>query len=168
LLVGDREIRSANAGGAVTKEEFGTAYETGYNRTTRFLVSRGVSADVAEETAQAAWAKGWEKRDQLLNFKMLGTWVNAIALNLYRSSLRNEPLWQELNEVQALSTTNLEVIDLQRVLKRCKKNDRIILQRHYLEGYRIREIAGAYRCSETAVRIRLLRARRAVAKKLVA
>jgi RNA polymerase sigma factor (sigma-70 family) len=152
----------------VTKEEFGTAYETGYNFTTRFLVSRGLSGDVAEETAQAAWAKGWEKLDQLLNAKMLRTWVNAIALNLYRSSFRSEPVLQELTEVQAFSSTNLEVIDLQRVLKTCKKNDRIILQRHYFDGYRVREIAGAYRCSETAVRIRLLRARRAVAKKLVA
>jgi hypothetical protein len=45
----------------MTREEYGTAYQKGYNLTVRFLVSRGLSYDSAQETAQAAWAKGWER-----------------------------------------------------------------------------------------------------------
>jgi RNA polymerase sigma-70 factor, ECF subfamily len=152
----------------MTKEEYGTAYEKGYNLTTRFLVSRGLSGDAARETAQAAWVRGWEKREQLRDSKMVMTWMNTIALNLYRSSLRRDPFLQELPDLVAPCRTNVAVIDLKRVLKTCKKNDRMVLQRHYLEGYQVREIAHTNGWSETAVRIRLLRARRAVAKKLVA
>ena len=49
----------------MTKEEYGKAYQRGFNLTVRFLVSRGLSYDAALDTAQAAWAKGWERREQL-------------------------------------------------------------------------------------------------------
>lgn len=152
----------------MTTQEFGAAYEKGFTLTIRFLCSRGLSREAARETAQAAWVRGWERINQLRDVKMLFTWMNTIALNLYRSSLRREPFLQGLPEVIAKSKTNLAVIDLNRVLKTCKKNDRMVLQRHYLEGYQVREIAQDNGWSETAVRIRLLRARRAVAKKLAA
>jgi len=152
----------------MTREEFGTAYEKGYKLTTRFLVSRGLSGETARETAQAAWARGWEKLAQLRDPKMVMTWMNSIALNLYRSSLRREPFLQELPELAAPAKMHLAAIDVERVLKTCKKNDRMVLERHYLEGYQVRDIANDNGWSETAVRIRLLRARRAVAKKLAA
>lgn len=152
----------------MTREEYGSAYEKGYRLTTRFLVSRGLSGDCARETAQAAWVRGWEKRGQLRDPKMVLTWTNTIALNLYRTGIRREPFLQELPEIVAAPKANVAVIDLQRALKTCKKNERMVLQRHYLEGYQVREIALANGWSDTAVRIRLLRARRAVAKKLIA
>ncbi len=99
---------------------------------------------------------------------MVLTWTNTIALNLYRTGIRREPFLQELPEIVAAPKANVAVIDLQRALKTCKKNERMVLQRHYLEGYQVREIALANGWSDTAVRIRLLRARRAVAKKLIA
>ena len=39
---------------------------------------------------------------------------------------------------------------------------------HYLEGYKVQEIARAHGWTETAVRIRLLRARRAAGKRFAA
>jgi RNA polymerase sigma-70 factor (ECF subfamily) len=149
-------------------EEYGCAYQRGFERTARLLIARGISWDCAQETAQAAWARGWEKRDQLRDSKMVMTWVNTIALNMYRTGLRREPFLEELPEMLAMPRLNLAVFDLRRALKTCKKNERMVLQRHYLEGYKVREIARAHGWSETAVRIRLLRARRAVAKRLAA
>jgi len=55
---------------------------------------------------------------------------------------------------------------VKRILRCCRKNDRIVLQRHYLEGYRVQEIASQHGWTETAVRIRLLRARRSAGKRL--
>ena len=57
-------------------------------------------------------------------------------------------------------------IDVRRILKSCKHNDRMVLQRHYLEGFKVQEIAEQQGWTETAVRIRLLRARRTVGKRL--
>ena len=152
----------------MTREEYGSAYKKSYERTVQFLVSRGLSPDSANETAQAAWARGWERLGQLRDSKMVTTWANTIALNMFRNSLRRKPLLEIFPEVLDSSTIDLAAIDVKCILKTCKKNDRLVLERHYLEGYTAREIASAHGWSETAVRIRLLRARRAVAKTLAA
>jgi RNA polymerase sigma factor (sigma-70 family) len=150
----------------MTREEYGAAYQKGYNLTVRFLVSRGLSYDSARETAQAAWAKGWERLGQLRDPKMLFTWMNSIALNIHRSYIRREPLLQALPELSTPPKVNLAAIDVLRILNGCKTNDRLVLERHYIEGYKVQEIAQAHGWTETAVRIRLLRARRTVGKRL--
>jgi len=143
----------------MTTEEYGRAYTRGFKLTVRFLVSRGLFGDAAEETAQAAWAKGWERLAQLRNESMVLTWVNSIALNLFRS-IRRKPELQPLPELSAAPRINLAAIDINRVLLSCRTADRVVLQRRYLEGCGIREIARQHGWTETAVRIRLVRARR--------
>jgi RNA polymerase sigma factor (sigma-70 family) len=152
----------------MTREEYGSAYQRGYGLTVRFLVSRGLTYDSAQETAQAAWVKGWERLGQLRDSKMILTWMNSIALNLHRSFVRREPFLQTLPELPTPPRINLAAIDVRRILGSCKKNERLVLQRHYLEGYKVQEIARAHGWTETAVRIRLLRARRAVGKRFAA
>jgi len=152
----------------MTREEYGAAYKKGYNLTVRFLVSRGLSYDSAQETAQAAWVKGWERLGQLRDSNMVLTWMNSIALNIHRSCMRREPFFQPVPELSTPPKVNLAAIDVRRILKTCKKNDRLVLERHYLEGYKVQEIASAHGWTETAVRIRLLRARRAVGKRFAA
>jgi DNA-directed RNA polymerase specialized sigma24 family protein len=152
----------------MTREEYGSAYSKGYTVTVRFLVSRGLTYDSAQETAQAAWAKGWERLAQLRDSNMVLTWMNSIALNIHRSCMRREPFLHPLPELATSPKVNLAAIDVGRILKTCKQNDRLVLQRHYLEGYKVQEIAHANGWTETAVRIRLLRARRAVGKRFAA
>jgi RNA polymerase sigma factor (sigma-70 family) len=144
----------------MTTEYFGKAYKKGFNSTVRFLVSRGLSQDAALDTAQAAWTKGWERREQLRNPSLVVTWTNSIALNIYRTKLRREPLSQPLPELVAPANLNAAAIDVERILAQCKRNDRIVLEDHYLAGYKINEIAEQHGWSETAVRIRLFRVRR--------
>jgi DNA-directed RNA polymerase specialized sigma24 family protein len=97
---------------------------------------------------------------------MVLTWMNSIALNIHRSYIRREPLLQTLPEISAQPKINLAAIDVRRILKTCKTNDRMVLQRLYLEGFKVQEIAQQQGWTETAVRIRLLRARRTVGKRL--
>jgi len=150
----------------MTREDYGKAYQKGYTLTVRFLVSRGLPYDAAQETAQAAWAKGWERISQLRDQSMVLTWMNSIALNIHRSYIRREPMLQALPELSTAPKVNLAAIDVRRILKSCKQNDRMVLQRHYLEGFKVQEIAEQQGWTETAVRIRLLRARRTVGKRL--
>ena len=150
----------------MTRDEYGGAYQDGFNLTVRFLVSRGLSYDTAQETAQAAWAKGWERLGQLRDPRMVLTWMNSIALNIHRSFVRREPLLQSLPELPTAPKVNLAAIDVGRILSSCRHKDRLVLQRHYLDGCKVQEIAEQHGWSETAVRIRLLRARRSVSKRL--
>ncbi len=150
----------------MTRDVFGKYYERGFNLTIRFLISRGLRAESAEETAQAAWAKGWEHLSQLRNDRMVITWVNSIAWNVYRSMARKPPL-QELPEIAVQPQVNLAAIDVDRALRCCKDNERQVLQQRYLEGFQIKDIARQEGRTQTAVRLRLLRARRAARARLM-
>src|SRR3954471_11346833 len=150
----------------MTNEHYGKAYQKGFDRTVRFLVSRGLSYDAALDTAQAAWAKGWERREQLRDPNLVLTWTNSIALNIHRTYLRREPQTQTLPELAAPPRLNVAAIDAKRILNSCKPNDKIVLHSHYIEGFKVQEIAEQNGWTETAVRIRLLRGRRGVEKKL--
>lgn len=144
----------------MTSEEYGQAYQRGYNLTVRLLLSRGAPRDRAREVAQAAWARGWERLSQLRNDHLVVTWVNTIALNVYRSVLRSEPCFQELPELSTKAGVNLAAIDVARILRICRPCDRVLLEQQ-MRGVTAEEIARAQGVTETAIRIRLLRARRA-------
>jgi RNA polymerase sigma factor (sigma-70 family) len=149
----------------ISRKEYGSAYENSRRQTVNFLLSKGLREDEASEKAQAAWAKGWERRFQLKDKEKTLSWVNTIAYNLYRSSIRKESLHGPIREVAVSPEVNLTALDLEKMLKQCRENEHEILKLRYLKGYDIKELAGRYGCSETAVRVRLLRARRSLRAK---
>jgi DNA-directed RNA polymerase specialized sigma24 family protein len=145
----------------MTREAYARAYQEGFPLTFRFLLSRGVTHDTAEEISQAAWMRGWERLGQLRSDELISTWVNTIALNLYRRAIRQERRLQGLQDpLYAKSTMNWAAIDLRRILRFCRRPDRLLLEAQ-MGGQTAEEIARAQGVSQTAIRIRLLRARRA-------
>ena len=84
----------------MTREEYGDIYQTGRERTIRFLLSRGAAPGLAPDIAQSAWLRGWERLSQLRDPQMIVTWINSIALNQYRRVIRTERLHQELQPVR--------------------------------------------------------------------
>jgi RNA polymerase sigma factor (sigma-70 family) len=146
--------------GTISPLEYALAYSSGHRRTVNFLMSRGLPEDEAAEKAQAAWARGWERRDQIRDKSRTLTWVNAIALNLYRSQARRDARRCEFTDYAVPPQASPTAMDVHRILKKCRPNDRQILTEHYLVGHGIRDLALKHGCTETAVRVRLLRARR--------
>jgi len=160
-MVDTLEQESAPRMATISEESFARAYEKGFQQTVRFLSSRGIPQDLVHDTAQGAWAKAWERREQLRNPSFVFTWVNSIALNVYRTTLRRERLTESLGETEGPKQyMNAAAIDAERILNECKPSDRIVLEGHYICGYKLDEIAQQNNWSETAARIRLLRARK--------
>ena len=150
----------------MTRDGYGMAYRRGFDLTVRFLVCRGVHYDSADEVAQAAWVRGWERLAQLRNESLVVTWVNAIALNVYRSLARGERIKQLVaDQLDERSSIDFAAIDIGRVLSRCRPGDRDLLEQH-LNGVTTAEIAREKGVTETAIRIRLLRARRDVRSRM--
>jgi RNA polymerase sigma-70 factor (ECF subfamily) len=148
----------------MTREAYERAYSDGRHYTLRFLLSRGAAQDTAEDIAQTAWLRGWERLNQLRNDELVLAWVNTIALNLYRRSVRQERRFQNLQDPMYTSgSMNLAAIDLARILAFCQTRDRLLLEAQ-IGGSTAKEIAKALGLSQTAIRIRLFRARRAARK----
>ena len=150
----------------MTQEEYGTAYERGRKKTINFLRSRGVPEDDAQEATQAAWVRGWERRHQIRDKQKALSWVNSIALNMYRSTLSDQAHFREFLGFSVPPRINLEAIDVEKMLKRCHPRDRALLEDYYLDGRETRELAAAGRCSEVAIRVRLVRARESLRRRL--
>jgi DNA-directed RNA polymerase specialized sigma24 family protein len=145
----------------VTRSAYGQAYQAGFERTIRFLISRGAPRDGAQEAAQAAWVRGWERLNQLRNDEMLLTWVNTIALNIYRRVRQTEERCrQPLPELYSRLRIDMAAIDIARILKFCRPRERRLLELQ-MQGVTTKEIARHNGVTETAIRIRLMRARRA-------
>jgi DNA-directed RNA polymerase specialized sigma24 family protein len=105
----------------MTREQYGQVYETGLERTTRFLLSRGALPGMVSDIAQSAWMRGWERLSQLRDPHMIITWVNSIALNQYRRAIRCERLHQQLQQpVGGKTSLNLAAIDVARILTACR------------------------------------------------
>src|SRR5258708_18374421 len=140
------------------RHAYAYAFQNGFGATRRFLISRGAPLDEAEEIAQAAWARGWEYREQLRDPGLVSFWVNSIARNLFRARFRAAiavPLEMAKEPSYAFDT---DTIDLHRMLDHCSQRDRVLFERT-LEGYSAEEIARTAGISSTGIRVRLLRAR---------
>jgi RNA polymerase sigma factor (sigma-70 family) len=146
------------------RTEYAKAFEAGYPATRRFLLSRGAAVEEAEEIAQAAWARGWEFKDQLRDPGLVGFWVNSIARNLFRAKFRARVM-APIDGVEAPYSMNLESIELNRLLERCSGRDRELLERS-LEGYSAEEIAQVEGITSTGIRVRLLRIRQGLRNQL--
>jgi DNA-directed RNA polymerase specialized sigma24 family protein len=149
----------------MTRDGYGLAYQRGFDLTVRFLLSRGAHREYAMEVAQGAWVRGWERLHQLRDETMVVTWVNTIALNAYRRVMRREAPSQELPEVVSPQGIDLAAIDVQRILNYCRPSERMLFEQQMV-GATTEEIARRQGVTETAIRIRLLRARRATRTRL--
>ncbi len=146
------------------RSEYAEAFEAGYAATRRFLLSRGAGLEEAEEIAQAAWARGWEYRDQLRDPSLVGYWVNSIARNLFRAKFRSKPVLP-IDGVDSPYSMNMEEIEVHLLLDRCPRRDRTLLERS-LEGYSAEEMAHSEGITSTGIRVRLLRIRQALREQL--
>lgn len=146
------------------REDFGEAFLKCYGATRRFLLANGAPVDEAEEIAQAAWARGWEYREQLRDPSMVGFWVNSIARNLFRARFRGA-MPVSMEGLQPSYSMDMDAFELRRLLDRCPRRDRHLLQRN-LEGYSAEEIAREAGITSTGIRVRLLRVRNALREQL--
>jgi DNA-directed RNA polymerase specialized sigma24 family protein len=149
----------------MTREEYGDVYQAAHIRTVRFLMSKGASSTLAADIAQSAWLRGWERLSQLREPSMLLTWINTIALNEYRRQMARETAFHRVRNgelqrgIPLRNHATFAAIEIARILAACNPADRQLLEAQ-MNGVTPRELACQHGITETAVRIRFLRARR--------
>jgi RNA polymerase sigma factor (sigma-70 family) len=149
---------------------FGESYVKGFRRTEALLRGRGAKPDVAQELAQAAWAKTWQCLLQLRDDRRILQFVNTIAIRLFLDEVaRNRRLTElipAVSDVRIPPAADLRRIDLRNALRKCPACQRTLLETVYLrnEDRSTAEIAAALRITEEALHHRLSRARRTLRK----
>ncbi len=151
----------------LTTDDFANAYSESFLKTRRFLISRGIADATAEEVAQAAWSKGWERRSQLRERDKVGQWINTIALNLLRNQMRKQKRLTSLEENLDRPVRNAlaERTDARTILSGATEEERRILVLQAVEGLTSQEIGECCGLTPVAVRVRLHRAKRRLRSK---
>ena len=87
-------------------------------------------------------------------------WLIRVTINLCKSQIRS--FWnrnrQSIEELEILAPDQEDKELLQEIL-RLPKNYKIVIYLHYIEGYKLAEIARILQVSESAVKMRLKRGR---------
>ena len=115
---GRSDLRSADSSretpATIPSEAFAHAYQDrGYDLTVGVLKNSGVAGDAAEESAQAAWVRCLEKREQLRDPRLLLPWVMTATRNAYCSELRRIRRLCTLRteDLAAASTSDQEAVE---------------------------------------------------------
>lgn len=147
----------------LSHQEFSDAYKVSYSRTVRFLLTQGAIPDVAEEVAQDAWVRGWERQSQLKSDSALVPWVNSIAMNILRGYIKRESRTPRLLDGgEGLVSAHPQMspednCDLALVLGRCTSDVRQLLWAYWAEGFTSQEIASGLAIKPVSVRVKVIR-----------
>jgi RNA polymerase sigma-70 factor (ECF subfamily) len=125
-----------------------------------FFVCLGVLGNIhdAEDVAQDAMLKGFERIRQLRHGSQFGAWVGAIARNLSVNLLRKRRSMEPPPDAAApLRDAGVEPAheDLQRAVARLPWDLRLPLVMHYFGGHNVKTVAEKLDMSTSAVYLKL-------------
>jgi len=126
----------------------------------------------AQDAVQEAFARALIHPDRLRRLENPEAWLRTVALNLARSRHRRRVVFQRLlatgrlrGEPDAPGLTP-DHVALVAALQRLPRAMREAVVLHHLVDLPVTEVARILNCSETAVKTRLMRGRRALAEHL--
>jgi RNA polymerase sigma-70 factor (ECF subfamily) len=123
----------------------------------------------AQESAQDAWVRAWERLSTWRGDSAFGTWMHRLTVNVVLEAFRSErrrlarvTLAGDEDEPDAavLARDAGTVIDLERAIARLPRGARTVFVLHDVEGYQHNEIAAMTGLAEGTLRAQLCRARR--------
>ncbi len=147
-------------------EQFSLEFIAGYRYTENLYRRKGITEP--EDWSSAAWCRAWEKRDQWSGLSSFRTWVSGIGINLYRMALRSKVELLPLNDYvfgdKRYSADRLEdrIEAESRVLMIPADARRLFLER-YSDGFSAKEVAKRHCVTEMTVKMRTVRAAKAMA-----
>ena len=121
-------------------------------------------AETTRDAVQAAWAVAWRRLHTLRDDGQVRAWLVAVAANEARQAMRRQRRVTVVDISTVPDTASggdpadrLAVMDLQRVLRGIKPDDRSLLALRYVAGLDSTEIARQTGMSASGVRSRLAR-----------
>jgi RNA polymerase sigma-70 factor (ECF subfamily) len=122
----------------------------------------------AEELAQDAWVRAWERLGSFRGEATFGTWMHRLTVNLLLDRRRSDARWKrrlvsmdvEGRERPATLAPAGARLDLERAVATLPEGARVIFLLHEVEGYKHREIADRLGVAVGTVKAQLHRARR--------
>ena len=125
----------------------------------------------AEELAQDAWVRAWERLDSFRGDATFGTWMHRLTVNLLLDKRRSDVRWrrrivsmedegQVIDRKDATASTPGARLDLERAVETLPPGARMVFLLHEVDGYKHGEIAERLGVAVGTVKAQLHRARK--------
>ncbi|MDP9387392.1 MAG: RNA polymerase sigma factor, partial [Actinomycetota bacterium] len=153
-------------------EAFDLLFRRHYPTVRRVCARRMADPEEADEVAQAAFVRAYERIHHCTGDRRFGAWVQVIAFRLcadvYRARHRTTPMEDPLGETSALGTNECEdallrrerAAEVRQALAALPTRQREVIVARDVEGRRPRDIAATLAVSVGTVDSLLMRARR--------
>lgn len=149
--------------------------EPEYRRATLFCRKLCGDRDRADDLLQDVMVKAMTKFSALRDNDSFRPWLYRILISTFRDSVRR-PWWQRRVSLTPEIESNNAVTNpvnrltarrwLDRAFEAVSPDEQVIVTLHELEQWTIAELAGLYGKSESAIKVRLFRARQKMKKRL--
>lgn len=149
----------------MTKTEFARRVREMERRLYRISRTLLKSPADCEDAVQEALLRAWSRLDTLKQSQYFETWLVRILINECRNLHRKRPAI-EVELPQNLPGAGCETSALFDALMALGQKYRIILELHYIEGYKTREIAALLHLPESTVKWRLVQGRKELKRQL--
>jgi len=131
----------------------------------------------AEELAQDAWVRAWERIAQFRGDASFGTWMHRLTVNLMLDRKRQDARWRgrvasldddsgEALKKVAVSEAPAVRMDIERAVAALPQGARVVFVLHEIEGFKYAEIAERLDIAVGTVKAQLHRARKLLPKAL--
>lgn len=166
ILARDTAAIEATVRSAATGDEIAFARLVAEHHASMARVAFVICGDseVTRDVVQVAWAIAWRRMRSLRDPAQVRAWLVAIAANEARQTIRRRRREKVVDISDAIAPAaggdpleSLEVVDLQRALRRLKAEERSLLAMRFAAGLDSFEIAQQLGISASGVRSRLAR-----------
>lgn len=125
-------------------------------RVARTLLSSNADC---EDAVQEALLKAWLSLGNLREERYFETWLIRILINECRSLYRRRAA-REVQMPENIHIVAEDASSLMEAMDGLPEKNRIVLELHYIEGYKTREVARMLRIPESTVKWRLVKGRK--------
>jgi RNA polymerase sigma-70 factor, ECF subfamily len=180
MLVDEELIERARTGDAQAFNQIVLAYKRRITGTVSRLIGR---PEDVEDVAQEVFVRLYNSLDQLRSAQVFEPWLQRLTMNaaydyLRRNRRRKEARMSDLSEQQVMmadagagferarderSAGRIREM-VQSLLRHVSEEDRVLLIMKEVEGLSLKELGAIYKVNESALKVRLFRARQRVLK----
>jgi RNA polymerase sigma-70 factor, ECF subfamily len=149
-------------------KEFSLIYETYHQDVFRLLYFMSGNKEVSEDLLQNSFIKAFKNFQQLKQRDKFKSWIFQIARNQYLDYLKSADVSKKIDGVEVELSQNAQaetVIELNQILNNLSPEHREVLILTEMEGMTAAEVSEITGLSESAVKSRLLRARKEIISK---
>lgn len=165
-------VQRAAAGDVAAFEDI---YRANSNRVYLLCLRMSANPALAEELAQEAFVRAWQKLGSFRGTSAFSTWLHRVTVNVVlgnrRSTARREARIEsagdrDLNQIEGRNGWPGDALDLERAVMALPDRARTVFVLHDIEGFRHREIADMTGVAVGTSKAQLHRARKILRKAL--